>query len=154
MTATMGTAHAASTMLLEDDIMTATVEQEAFDRGHAAGKRDARLDGHDDQLEGINTNLGSLSDQLRDLSIDLTGHINKLMLQVQELALNAQSSAKATLMLAEGIEKERKSNAEALVKEKDKDEKRWTPLQRFLAILAGVVGVVVVGVAVLSLVFQ
>lgn len=139
--------------------------QEAFDRGQAAGKRDARLDGHDDQLDGITVALGSLSDQVRDMGADLTKHITDLMLQVQELALNAKSSAKTALALAEGIEKERASAAAALVKEKDKaaenirqekdkSEKKWTPISRFLAALAGVVGVVVVVVAIAGLYIQ
>ena len=125
--------------------------QEAFDRGAAAGRRDARLDGHDEQLKSVTTALGSLSDQMRAMGDGLTEHITGLTLKVQELALNAKSSAEATISLAEGVEKERSNAAAAILKEKDKDEKTWTPLTRFLAILAGGVGVTVLVVAIVGL---
>jgi len=128
--------------------------QEAFDRGAAAGRRDARLDGHDTQLNAIGGALSSLSDQMRDMSTGLTEHITGLTLKVQELALNAKSSAEATISLAEGVEKERSNAAAAILKEKDKDEKTWTPLTRFLAILAGGVGVTVLIVAIAALYIQ
>jgi len=127
--------------------------QEAFDRGHAAGKRDARLDGHDDQLDNLDTALSSLSDQVRALGSDLTTSINGLMLQVQKLALNAKSSAETAIALAEGVEKERSNAAAAILKEKneekDKEEKFWTPITRFVAMFVGgatVVGVIVAAV--------
>jgi len=126
---------------------------ETFNRGQAAGKRDARLDGHDDELEHIDTSLHSLAELVRQMGVDLTKHISELTLNVQALALNAKASADTALALAEGVEKERSSAAAALLKEKDraadtirmekdKSDKTWTPFARFIAGLAAAVAIV------------
>jgi len=104
---------------------------EEYERGLQAGKQDARLDNHDKQFDGIQDALGALSNDVRGMSVDFRKLISTLMLDVQKLALNAQGSADTAVTLAEGVEKERISNALAIRKEKDdektKVETGWSP---------------------------
>ena len=102
-----------------------------YERGLRIGEQAARLDNHDKQFDGIQDALGSLSDDVRDMGIDFRKLFSDLGLSVQALALNAKASADTAVALAEGVEKERVSNAAAILKEKTKDSEeiavKWSP---------------------------
>lgn len=135
--------------------------QDEFKRGQASGKRDARLDAHDEQFDRIDSALLTLIEQ----GTNVNTHLNELTLRMQELALNAKASADTALVLAEGVEKERSNAASALLKEKDRaadtirqekqeteriaalSAKLWTPFTRFIAALAS-------GVSIMGLIIQ
>ena len=115
---------------------------EDYTLGLQAGKRDARLDGHDRQFIGLQSSLENLGSDVRALNNDFRKLIGDLSLGVQALGLNAKSSADTAITLAEGVEKERLSNALAIKKEKDdeksKDDRTWSPWPK-VALLASLV---------------
>ena len=110
--------------------MTET-QQEAYDRGDAAGRTAQRLDGYDRHFQIIN---GSIADSARTL--------HELAMQVQRLADQAVADAKEREKTAEAVEKSRREAASALESERavraDRSSTAWTPLARTVTILAGV----------------
>ena len=84
--------------------------QEAFDRGAAVGRQDARLDGHDREISALRT--GQIQ-----IGFDLTA----LKLSTQELAGAAISAAETVKQTAQAATDARKATADALKEAKDRD---------------------------------
>jgi len=106
------------------------------------------------QLTRMEVTLGRVLERVTNLS----GRMDKVEVRASELEvltqrldLDAQSRDKTAIALAIGVEKERSNAAEAILKEKNKDEKTWTPFTRFFAGLAAFVAVamLIVGIAAL-----
>lgn len=108
--------------------------QEAYDRGHAAGGIEARLDAYDRHFEAIN---GSVADTAREL--------HGLTLAVQRLGDQADASAATVLATASAL----KAADEA---RRAKSDQSWSPFQRIVAAVAGLAGVVaaILGIKALS----
>ena len=98
--------------------------QEAYDRGAEAGRIEARLDQYDKHFQAIN---GSVADTAREL--------HNLTLAVQRLGDQADASAATVIATASAL----KAADEA---RRDKTEQAWSPMQRGLAILAGLAAVI------------
>jgi len=103
--------------------------REAFVRGQASGKVDARLQDHDDHFRRLN---GSLE--------DLSGGIHELILVVQRLSDKFDASEVTKVTTASALEK-------AEVARRDRDDSSWSPLARWAAaisIVGGLIALVVV----------
>lgn len=114
--------------------------QEAFARGTAAGKVEARLDGHDRQLAAINGSVARTADALTELSI----HVSDLKLEVQRLRDQNVARDATVLTTAAAL----KDAEEA---RRNRSEQAWSTPLKLTAILAGLATVVgtVVGLALL-----
>jgi hypothetical protein len=121
--------------------------QRAYDRG----RRDTRLDGHDSDIHELHGTVLKLV----NVSVKLSGHI-------QKLAINASNAADSALQMASALKIERDDAASALKTEKDdaaaalkteKDEardtlandatkstSRWSKLQTVAAMASATVG--------------
>lgn len=108
--------------------------REAFARGQASGKTDARLDGHDDHFQRIN---GSIERLAAGAERQADG-IEKLILVVQRLSDKFDAAEVTKVTTASALEK-------AEVARRDKDTQAWSPLARWgtaVTIAGAVVGAV------------
>jgi hypothetical protein len=99
--------------------MTAPDQSDAYDRGHLAGEIAARLAGHDQHFASIN---GSLA--------DIAKAMHALTLAVQRLGNQAEASAATAIATAKAL----KDADEA---RRAQSERSWSPVQKFLAVVAG-----------------
>ncbi|HEY9411110.1 MAG TPA: hypothetical protein VIP77_16140 [Jiangellaceae bacterium] len=98
--------------------------QDAYDRGAAAGRIDARLAGHDKHFESIN---GSLADMVREM--------HELTLAVQRLGDQAVSRDATVVTTAAAL----KDAEEA---RRGKAEQSWSPWEKVFAVLAALAAAV------------
>jgi hypothetical protein len=98
-----------------------TASASEYDRGHMAGGIAERLASHDRHFESIN---GSLS--------DLASEMHELTLAVQRLGDQADAAAKTVVTTASAL----KDAEEA---RRGRSEQSWSPIQKFLALLAAAV---------------
>jgi hypothetical protein len=98
--------------------------QEAYDRGHAAGGIEARLDQYDLHFAAIN---GSVADTAAALTA--------LSMQVQRLADQAVARDATVLTTAAALK-------DAEDARRAKSEQTWSPFQRIVAAVAGIAGIV------------
>lgn len=109
--------------------------REAFARGQASGKVDARLEGHDDHFHRIN---GSI-DRLASAAEQQAHGIQALILVVQRLTDKIDASDVRVIATAKALR-------EAEDARRDKNEQGWSPLARWstgIGILVAVVGLAV-----------
>lgn len=102
----------------------------AYDRGVTDGRIDARLTGHDQHFATINGSLARIADEMHDVRLAL-----------QRLADQAVSDATTRIATAEALEK-------AELARRSRNEQRWSPVARLLAVLGAVVAVAGVVVAI------
>lgn len=102
----------------------------AYDRGLTDGRIDARLAGHDRHFDAINGSLARIANELHDLK-----------LAVQRLADQAVSDATTRIATAEALEK-------ADLARRSRNEQRWSPVARLLAVLGVVVAVAAIVVSI------
>ena len=96
-----------------------------YDRGVLAGIIEQRLAGHDKHFEAINGSLARIATEL-----------GALTLSVQRLADQAVSRDATVKTTAEALEKARMA-------QKDIADQRWSPWQKGLAVLGGLVALTV-----------
>jgi len=94
---------------------------EAYDRGVVAGEIAARLAGHDRHFDAINGSLAELASEMHGMT-----------LAVQRLADQAESNARTVITTAAALK-------EAEAARRRLSEQSWTPWQRLLAVLGGLV---------------
>jgi hypothetical protein len=100
--------------------MPATPDDDAFDRGRAAGELASKLAGYDKHFEAIN---GSVADTAKEL--------RNLVLAVQRLSDQAEANSRTVIATAAALkaaDEFRRSAAEQV----------WSPFQKVLALVAGV----------------
>lgn len=102
----------------------------AYDRGLTDGRIDARLAGHDRHFDAINGSVARIADEMHDMR-----------LAVQRLADQAVSDATTRIATAEALEK-------AEMARRSRNEQRWSPVSKLLAVLGVVVAVVAIVVSV------
>ncbi len=111
--------------------------QEAYDRGVDAGRIEQQMAEFRQHFTVIN---GSIADTAAEL--------RSLVLQVQRLADQAVADAKTRVSTAEAVEKARQEAAGALEAERrarvDRSDTAWSPVQKALAVIAGIGTIVVV----------
>jgi hypothetical protein len=94
----------------------------SYDRGRIDGEVQARLSSHDTELIQIKRTLTTV-----------TQDIGNLVLATQHLKEAAQAEKEKVVATAKAL-------AEAEAARRDKDKARWTPIERFTAIVASVIG--------------
>lgn len=100
--------------------------QDAYDRGHLAGKIDARLAGHDQHFAAINGSLEKIAaNQVAQT------------LAIQRLADQADAYAATELAKAKALK-------EAEEARRDKTEQVWSPYAKVFAAIAAIAAAVVV----------
>jgi hypothetical protein len=102
----------------------------AYDRGLTDGRIDARLANHDRHFDAINGSLARVADEMHDMK-----------LAVQRLADQAVSDATTRIATAEALEK-------AEVARRSRNEQRWSPVAKLLAVLGVIVAVAAVVVTI------
>lgn len=116
---------------------------DAYQAGHLAGKVEARLAAHDAHFVTINGHVG-----------ELVSETHELRMQVQRLADQAVADAKTRVSTADAVEKAREEAASALESERkartDRSDLAWTPVNRALAVLAGVSTIVAIVVTLVT----
>ena len=98
-------------------------DQEAYDRGHLAGKIDARLANHDQHFAVINGSLEKVAVALAAQT-----------LAIQQLADQAKADAVTRVATATALK-----DAEDV--RRDKSDQSWTPVQRIIALVAAAASV-------------
>jgi hypothetical protein len=112
-----------------------------YDRGVAAGQVLARLDSHEAHLSAINGSTERVAMELSRLS---KGNA-ELLLSVQRLADAAEADRRTVIATAAALEKDE-------AQRRGNSERKWTPVQRLIAVLGvviallGVVALVLVSV--------
>jgi len=112
-------------------------DEDAYGRGHeagvVAGEIATRLAGHDEHFAAIN---GSLADIAREM--------HELTLAVQRLADQAEANAATVIATAKAL--------------KDADEARraqvertWSPVQKLLAVIAGLAALLAIAIGIRTL---
>ena len=104
--------------------MTGPEKETEFDRGHTAGEIAARLAGHDKHFATINGSIG-----------DMTREMHNLTLAVQRLgdqAVSRDATVVTTAAALKDAEEARRSQAES----------SWSPWQKLLAVIGGLVALV------------
>jgi hypothetical protein len=104
--------------------------QDPFEAGRVAGRIDERLAGHDKHFEKINGNLG-------ELVVGLEG----VRLAVQRLADQAVSRDATVVTTAAALK-------DAEDARRLRTDQKWTPVQRFIAVVGTLVALVGTGVGV------
>jgi hypothetical protein len=94
----------------------------SYDRGRIDGEVRARLGSHDTEIAAIKRALTTV-----------TQDIGSLVLATQHLNEAAQAEREKVVATAKAL-------AEAESARRDKDKARWTPIERFTAVIASVVG--------------
>jgi acetoin utilization deacetylase AcuC-like enzyme len=110
-----------------------TYPTDEYDRGKADGGIEARLAGHDRHFDAINGSLAKLAQEM---------HLQTLA--VQRLGDQADAAAKTVLATASAL----KAAEEA---RRAQTEQRWSPIQKLLAVVAGVAAIVAIAVAIKAL---
>jgi hypothetical protein len=113
---------------------TVTQNGSDFDRGVAAGQIEQRLKEHDQHLMRINGSMGDVATQLSGVKM-----------QLQRMADSMDADRRTVLTTAEALEKERASTATALATEKttqkETADRKWSPVQRLIAVIIALASV-------------
>lgn len=112
-----------------------------YERGVAAGGIEARLADHDRHFALINGSLVKVAEN----GIEHVRAINSLVLQVQRLADQADASARTAVATAKAL-KDADESRRAV------SERAWTPWQRLIAVVGGLVSASVLVAAVAAVV--
>lgn len=107
-----------------------------YERGHREGGIDARLAAYDLHFKDINGSIRDFTKEMGQLNSGMDG---------------VRSDIRAILASLDAAERTRIATAQALKEQeearRDKNTDSWTPLQRGMAVIAAVVGVVALVIA-------
>lgn len=104
-----------------------------YDRGRVDGDIAARLEAHDHHFDAINGSLAKLAQEM---------HLQTLA--VQRLGDQAEAAARTALATAAALKAADETR-------RAQSEQRWSPIQKLLAVVAGVAAIVATIVAVKAL---
>lgn len=114
-------------------------ESADYHRGVAAGGIEARLADHDRHFALINGNLIRVAEN----SADQTRALNALTLAVQRLADQAEADARTAVATAKALKEANEARRSEAETRRAASEQTWTPWQRLIAVVGGLVSVTI-----------
>jgi hypothetical protein len=123
------------------DSVTEPSQQDAYNRGVAAGEIAQRLAEHDSHLGRINGSMEKVAVALGEVKLELQRQGDRSVAAIQQLRDQRTADAATVVTTAAALESERQART-------DQSTASWTPMQRLLAVVAGLVGIAVLAVAI------